>query len=243
MHNRSILLCVGLILISGCKLSQACPGRCRSCQSGDSWAKGINVISGVCTARCSQWNFCGTSSEYSKGESTDCSSCDDGIINDLGLIGLGTNNANFDELFVGFDPDNEVLFGNTLKLDNVQTPPYLNLETFTDSKYHTLVMVDPDAPSRQNPIYGEWLHWLMTDIPKGQGIWDGKQVMDFSPSGPPQGTGKHRYVFLLFSHNEEIGPGIGFNPNDRSGFKINQYAPDNGLGQPTAINFYKTENA
>ena len=67
--------------------------------------------------------------------------------------------------------------------------------------------------------------------------------MKFAPSGPPKGSGKHRYIFLLFSHDEQISQGIHSQVSERKGFKINKYAVDNGLGQPKAINFYKTENA
>jgi phosphatidylethanolamine-binding protein (PEBP) family uncharacterized protein len=30
---------------------------------------------------------------------------------------------------------------------------------------HTLMMVDPDVPFRDSPTDGEWLHWLVYDIP------------------------------------------------------------------------------
>jgi phosphatidylethanolamine-binding protein (PEBP) family uncharacterized protein len=30
-------------------------------------------------------------------------------------------------------------------------------------------MMDPDAPSRQNPKAGEWLHWLILNISGKQG--------------------------------------------------------------------------
>ena len=89
----------------------------------------------------------------------------------------------------------------------------------------------------------EWLHWLVTDIPKGKQIQNGKEKMKFAPSGPPKGSGKHRYIFLLFSHDEPISTKTSSNVNKRNGFNISKYAMDNGLGQPKAINFYYTENA
>ena len=33
--------------------------------------------------------------------------------------------------------------------------------------FYTLMMVDPDAPSRRNPTNREWLHWLVVNIPGG----------------------------------------------------------------------------
>jgi len=124
----------------------------------------------------------------------------DGIFKDLGL----EENDKCNELNVTFPTSHKVLFGNTLKLDDVKVTPKIQVETFQDSKFHTLVMVDPDAPSRTNPVASEWLHWLVSDIPQGQGIIKGQKIMTFAPSGPPKNTGKHRYIFLLFSHNEPI---------------------------------------
>lgn len=34
--------------------------------------------------------------------------------------------------------------------------------------FYTLMMVDPDAPSRHNPKNREWLHWLVVNIPGGK---------------------------------------------------------------------------
>jgi phosphatidylethanolamine-binding protein (PEBP) family uncharacterized protein len=34
-------------------------------------------------------------------------------------------------------------------------------------KRYTLLMVDPDAPSPDNPAMREWLHWIVANIPGG----------------------------------------------------------------------------
>ena len=31
--------------------------------------------------------------------------------------------------------------------------------------FYTIVMADPDAPSRKNPTKREWLHWMVVNIP------------------------------------------------------------------------------
>ena len=84
---------------------------------------------------------------------------------------------------------------------------------------------------------------MVADIQKGKGIKSGTEKMTFAPSGPPKDSGKHRYIFLLFSHKEPISQDADSNVNQRRGFKISKYSSDNGLGQPKAINFYYTENA
>ena len=72
----------------------------------------------------------------------------DGIFKDLGL----EENDEVEDLNVSFPTSHKVLFGNTLRLDDVKVTPTIQVETFQDSKFHTLVMVDPDAPSRKNPF-------------------------------------------------------------------------------------------
>jgi phosphatidylethanolamine-binding protein (PEBP) family uncharacterized protein len=37
------------------------------------------------------------------------------------------------------------------------------------SEFYTLATVDPDAPSRQDPKFREWRHWLVTNIPGKSG--------------------------------------------------------------------------
>ena len=33
------------------------------------------------------------------------------------------------------------------------------------NSFYTLIMTDPDAPSRENPKMREWHHWLVVNIP------------------------------------------------------------------------------
>ncbi len=48
---------------------------------------------------------------------------------------------------------------------------------------------DPDAPSRKEPTYREWHHWLVGNIP-GADVNKGETLSEYVGSGPPQGTGK-----------------------------------------------------
>ena len=51
------------------------------------------------------------------------------------------------------------------------------------STLHTLAMVDPDVPSRDAPVDGEWLHWLVYDIP-GNDTRRGKTLAAYAPPKP-----------------------------------------------------------
>jgi len=56
---------------------------------------------------------------------------------------------------------------------------------------------DPDAPSRKEPTYREWHHWLVGNVP-GNDISKGEVLSAYIGSGPPPNTGLHRYVFLIY---------------------------------------------
>lgn len=56
---------------------------------------------------------------------------------------------------------------------------------------------DPDAPSRANATRREIRHWLVVNI-EGNDVTAGEELFGYRGSGPPPGTGLHRYIFLLF---------------------------------------------
>lgn len=61
--------------------------------------------------------------------------------------------------------------------------------------FHAPTDPDPDAPSRQDPKFREFHHWLVVNIP-GSDLARGKVLSDYVGSGPPQGTGEMRKGFL-----------------------------------------------
>uniref|UniRef100_A0A8C9PCY8 Phosphatidylethanolamine binding protein 4 n=1 Tax=Spermophilus dauricus TaxID=99837 RepID=A0A8C9PCY8_SPEDA len=66
---------------------------------------------------------------------------------------------------------------------------------------YTLMMVDPDAPSRSEPTKRYWRHWLVTDI-KGndlkKGNIQGQVLTPYKPPSPPANSGFHRYQLLVY---------------------------------------------
>lgn len=59
------------------------------------------------------------------------------------------------------------------------------------------IVTDADPPSRDEPTARENQHWLVGNVP-GINIEDGETLSDYVGSGPPIGTGLHRYVFLVY---------------------------------------------
>merc|ERR1719419_1170024 len=97
---------------------------------------------------------------------------------------------------------NNVLDSNTGKENTPTQVRYQPLSiVWPDMKsdhFYTIIMIDPDMPSRSTPIEQKTqvLHWLMVNIP-GAGV-GGRQLAPYIGSGPPPGTGIHRYNFLVF---------------------------------------------
>ena len=50
-------------------------------------------------------------------------------------------------------------------------------------------MTDPDAPSRKEPKFREWHHWMVIDVP-GNDVSKGTTNSEYVGSGPPPNTGK-----------------------------------------------------
>jgi len=97
---------------------------------------------------------------------------------------------------------NNVLDSNTGKENTPTQVRYQPLSIkWPDMKadhFYTIIMIDPDMPSRTTPLdqKTQVLHWLMVNIP-GVGV-GGRQLAPYIGSGPPPGTGLHRYTFLVF---------------------------------------------
>ncbi|KAL3863639.1 hypothetical protein ACJMK2_005388 [Sinanodonta woodiana] len=94
----------------------------------------------------------------------------------------------------------DVLPGLVLTPSQVKERPKVEYDA-EKGAYYTLIMNDPDAPSRRDPIMGEWHHWLVTNIP-GADVSEGDEMTQYVGAGPPKGTGLHRYVFLLYKQTK-----------------------------------------
>ena len=116
-----------------------------------------------------------------------------------------------------------------IDLSLVQHEPTLKFDKIP-GKLYTIIMVDPDAPSNSNPIYRNWLHWMIVNTTD--------TIAPFHPSNPSTGTGKHRYYFYLFEQKYPIKKNLTF--SSRQNFDLELFVKNNEL-KPISCVMYMTE--
>ncbi|KAJ8263416.1 hypothetical protein COCON_G00158730 [Conger conger] len=135
--------------------------------------------------------------------------------------------------------------GKVLTPTQVQNPPTaIEWDGCDSSKLYTLAMTDPDAPSRKDPKFREWHHFLLVNM-KGNDISSGCVMSDYVGSGPPKGTGLHRYVWLVYEQPGKISCTEAVLTNrsgdNRGKFKLQNFRKKYQLGAAVAGNCYQAE--
>lgn len=137
----------------------------------------------------------------------------------------------------------EVNEGNILTPTQVKDFPKIDWPA-KENTFYTICMTDPDAPSRKEPTFREWHHYLVVNVP-GTKIEEGETLSEYVSSGAPPDTGLHRYVFLVYEQNGKITcdePRLtNRSADNRGGFSIRKFAEKYQLGNPVAGNFYQAE--
>ncbi|KAI1077139.1 PEBP-like protein [Whalleya microplaca] len=155
----------------------------------------------------------------------------------------------------------EASLGNTLKVDKVQDQPSFTVRRDPASSSlhmeesdvtYTITITDPDAPSRNNPKWSEFCHFIATGIHVSSSAIitsSFKDIIPYQPPGPPPKTGKHRYVFLLFAPANGTTDSLNLSkPSDRKHWGtgkerhgVRDWASENDL-RPVAANFIYAQN-
>lgn len=143
------------------------------------------------------------------------------------------------ETLPGYKPHLELTF---LKVQN--RPTCIEFEGCDATKLYTLALTDPDAPSRKDPKFREWHHFLVVNM-KGNDVSSGCVKSDYVGSGPPKGTGLHRYVWLVYEQPGTLScsePDLTNRSGDSRGkFKIQSFRKKYNLGAPEAGTCYQAE--
>jgi len=125
----------------------------------------------------------------------------------------------------------------TIKLDNAELTPTetKDLPTVTwtgKSELYAVFLTDPDAISREQPIFREFVHFAALNV-KATVINAnscGDVALEYAGPAPPYNSGLHRYVWLIYSQEElmDTEPLTKY-LDGRGGKKVNGWAKDNGL--------------
>lgn len=167
----------------------------------------------------------------------------------------------------------DALLGNTIKPSKLRQPPEISLHDIIHSigsaasaLSYVITLTDPDAPTRENPEWSEFCHWIAANVsitpesmsaqPKSirnedSTVSDGRgdDVVEYKPPGPPKKTGKHRYMFLVFAPKNGTTEVLNLTePKERKHWGtgkerggVRDWALENGL-VPVAANFIYAEN-
>ena len=179
------------------------------------------------------------------------------IVPDVFSTDFNTSNLPNSLLTVEYPGELGVTMGNVLPLNKVQQAPDFqclaipSTETNFEIDLHevyTLIMTDPDAPSRKDHKWSEYCHWIITGLTaekanaqinvikknstkKGeldQEIATARELVPYTPPAPPKGTGPHRYVFALFKG------ALNGSSSDNLIKQINENRANWGYNMPTA---------
>ncbi|EXJ76972.1 hypothetical protein A1O3_10129 [Capronia epimyces CBS 606.96] len=101
-----------------------------------------------------------------------------------------------------------VLLGNDIAVKAVSKRPVFTFHSLTSPSISaknltfTLALTDPDAKSRDKPIWSEMCHWIVTNLTTPEPALhlskaQPGELEEYLPPSPPPKTGSHRYVFVL----------------------------------------------
>lgn len=142
---------------------------------------------------------------------------------------------------VGYRSKLLVEAGKELTPTEVRDPPKVEWDA-DPIIFYTLVMIDPDSPSRTEPFNREFAHWLVGNIP-GKHVEQGEVLFEYMPVFPRSATGFHRYIFLLYKQKcrndySEAPRASRKNRTPRMCFSTRDFARRYSLGRPIAGNFF-----
>jgi len=146
---------------------------------------------------------------------------------------------------ISFEGANDVTMDNAILTPTVT----VNQPTVTwdaeDGVYYTVMMTDPDAIARDNPIYREYAHMAVVNVMGGElAPGGGDEVVSYTPPGPPYNSGLHRYIVLVYAQSGELVASdvaaTSFPGGATGGYKFADIAASYGL-ELVAANLFEAE--
>ena len=72
----------------------------------------------------------------------------------------------------------------------------------SESTRYTLLLVDPDAPTPDDPKFAYWRHWVVSGLTPSSKSSSGQALTQYLAPGPKDESKPHRYLFLVFREPE-----------------------------------------
>lgn len=95
------------------------------------------------------------------------------------------------------------------------------------------MLVDPDAPTPQDPKFAYWRHWIVSGLRPSSTSATGKSLTDYLAPGPKDDSKPHRYHFLLYREPQgfslEKGDVGGEEFVERRSFGVQEFVKKHGL--------------
>ncbi|KAK3311717.1 phosphatidylethanolamine-binding protein [Chaetomium strumarium] len=136
-------------------------------------------------------------------------------------------NGNFTptvEIKVAFPSGKHISNGTLVRVSEVKEAPIVSITSLGDStafsslsgQKFTFMLIDPDAPTPDDPKFAYWRHWVVVNIPFPSDAAEsdsnstprcvtttGRTLTQYLAPGPKDESGPHRYLFLLFREPEQ----------------------------------------
>merc|ERR1719361_388064 len=133
---------------------------------------------------------------------------------------------------------------DTVELTPSQTHPRPRMNWPGEAEtLYAVIVTDPDAISRENPIFREFVHFVALNV-RGNSMDDNTKcdvALPYVGPGPPCNSGLHRYVTLVYKQKEkmEVGP-VAALTEGRGGKRMGKWATEQGL-ELVAGNVYEAQ--
>ncbi|KAL5357747.1 phosphatidylethanolamine-binding protein [Aspergillus floccosus] len=133
-----------------------------------------------------------------------------------------------------------VSYGNFFRASECKTAPSISFSKETDdpdaSRRYTLLLIDPDAPTPDDPKFAYWRHWVVSGLrpaDAGDVTATATVLTEYLGPGPKDESKPHRYLYLLFREperfalsKEDVG---GEEFTQRRSFKAAEWVETHGL--------------
>lgn len=134
----------------------------------------------------------------------------------------------------------DVAVGNFIKPSDSAEEPEVTFIAPDENAHYTLLMVDPDAPSKENPIKSPYRHWVVANVPGTSNFSQSSVLSSYMGPAPPPKTKDHRYIFLLYKQ-PNLNSSFSTLSQDTSCWDFKSFVKENDL-ELVGVNFFISKN-